>query len=843
MKQRAHSAIPSQAWSRLLDLTRQSYPHFAPPAPRSAFAGAQPGELAGLARLAGNAHPKLADGAVEGHELALARRNHGLPLEGLRYPVTPAGMHYVLHHFDIPPLDAARFVLHIGGAVRQPLELTLADLRARPRVTAPVVLECSGTGRAKLHPRPALWPWQDEAMGCAEWTGTPLRPILEQAGLAGDVVEIVFSGHDHGYAEGIEHPFERSLPLAEALRDDVLLAYEMNGQPLPPQHGYPLRLIVPGWYGVASVKWLGTITASTRPFRGVQQAVLYRYKQDPDDPGLPVTRQNPHAVMIPPGVPDATDRQRFLQPGKIVVQGRAWSGWAPVTRVEFSADGGHTWRVARLQPPPARFAWAGWSCEWDAVPGHHALWCRATDALGNVQPDSDAAMWNLEGYGVNTVQKVQVLVAAADSLTATDALPAAGHAGRPMPRDGRLDATLALKLDPYGYLRKQCERLGSDVFETRLLLRKTICMTGPAAAELFYDHTRFIRKGAAPLRVQATLFGRGGVQTLDDAAHGNRKSLFMKLMSPARIRDLGDLFDAWWQVSTRKWATAPKVQLYREVREVLTRAVCEWAGVPLPEQDVHRRTAQLSALFDLAGAAGPWHWASRLSRLKAQRWCGDVIERIRAGQLNVPVDTAAYAVAHHTDFDGRPLDRRTAAVELLNVLRPTVAVAVYIVHEALALHEFPECRAPLRNDEDGSYADWFAQEVRRYYPFFPAAVARVRHDFEWQGYRFTAGRRVMLDLHGINHDPRGWQSPARFQPERFATWQENPYTFVPQGGGNAVTGHRCPGEWITVELMKRAARWLAGGMAYSVPPQDLALDLTRLPAVPKSGFLMTVEGK
>jgi fatty-acid peroxygenase len=831
----------SHAMSRVLDLTRQHYGHFAPTASRSASASAQSGELARLARHDSASQPLLRDGAITQTELRLARRNHGLPLEGLRYPVTPSGMHYVLQHFDIPQLASEGYVLRIDGDVTRPLQLTLADLQARPHVTKQVLLECAGTGRAALIPRPALWLWQDEAMGCAEWTGTPLRPLLEEAGLHKDVVEIVFSGHDRGFAEGVEHAFERSLPLAEAPRDDVLLAWAMNGQPLPPQHGFPLRLIVPGWYGVASVKWLDRIAASTRPFRGVQQSVLYRYKHDADDPGLPVTRQNPHAVLIPPGEPEARDRHRFLPPGRVTVTGRAWSGWAPVTRVEFSADAGRTWRQARLQPPPARFAWAEWSIDWDAAPGQYTLCCRATDALGNVQPDQGDDMWNREGYGVNAVQRVEVTVAAANNAVPeapTAAVSAQGE--RPMPRDHRLDSTLALKLDPYGYIRKQCERLGSDVFEARILLQPTICLTGPQAAELFYDPARFKRQGAAPLRLQATLFGRGGVQTLDDAHHANRKSLFMKMMIPERIRDLGDLFDDCWQLAAQRWAAAPRVELYGQAREVLTRAICQWAGVPLPERDVALHTGQLSALFDLAGAVGPSHWKSRWSRVRAQQWCGDIIERIRAGHLNVPSDSAAYMVAHHTDFDGNLLDTRTAAVELLNVLRPTVAVAVYIVHEALTLHDFPECKAALMDDPDGRHGEWFVQEVRRFYPFFPAAVAKVRHDFEWQGYRFPAGRRVLLDLHGINHDPRAWHMPGQFVPLRFAGWPENPFTFVPQGGGNATTGHRCPGEWITVELMKRAAKWLAGRMAYRVPVQELAINMRRLPAVPKNGVAIVV---
>jgi fatty-acid peroxygenase len=425
------------------------------------------------------------------------------------------------------------------------------------------------------------------------------------------------------------------------------------------------------------------------------------------------------------------------------------------------------------------------------------------------------------------------------SSNATNATNAA-HGSQAMPRDGRFDATLALKLDPYGYIRKQCERLGSDVFQTRILLQRTICLTGPQGAELFYDNARFMRRGAAPLRLQATLFGKGGVQTVDDAVHRRRKSLFMGLMTPARIHELGDLFDDCWRQYAQRWAGAPQVVLYDEAREMLARAVCQWAGIAIPEQEVRTRTAQLSALFDLAGAVGPWHWRSRFSRWRAQQWCGKVIERIRNGQLTVPADTAAFAVAHHTEPDGKPLDTRTAAVELLNVLRPTVAVAVYIVQEALALHDHPECRAALLADAGGDHTDCFVQEVRRFYPFFPATVARVRQDFEWQGYHFPVGRRVMLDLHGTNHDPRAWEMPERFAPQRFAHWRADPFSFVPQGGGNADTGHRCPGEWITLELMKRAARWLAGGMEYEVGPQDLTLDTRRMPAIPKSRFEIRV---
>ena len=344
-------------------------------------------------------------------EVGLALRNPGMPLEGMQYPITPIGMHYLLIHFDIPLIDAATYELSITGHVRNPLKLTLDDLKARPAVTMPVTMECAGNGRAHLSPRPVSAPWHNEAVGCAEWTGTPLKPILEEADLLDDAVEILFTGHDRGIDQDVEQDYERSLSLDEALRDEVFLAYEMNGQPLPPQHGSPLRLVVPDWYGMASVKWLKSIAAVSEPFEGVQQALLYHYKQSEEDPGTPVTRKAPHALMVPPGIPEFLSRARHLRAGRTLVQGRAWSGFGPVERVEFSPDGGRTWDDAELGDQIGRYAWRGWSYEWDArEPGEYELCVRATDAAGNRQPANSDEAWNLGGYGVNLAQRVPVSV-------------------------------------------------------------------------------------------------------------------------------------------------------------------------------------------------------------------------------------------------------------------------------------------------------------------------------------------------------------------------------------------------------------------------------------------------
>lgn len=408
----------------------------------------------------------------------------------------------------------------------------------------------------------------------------------------------------------------------------------------------------------------------------------------------------------------------------------------------------------------------------------------------------------------------------------------------PIPRDRSFDGTLALLRDPYGFIAKRSRRYGADLFETRLLLRPTICMTGPAAAELFYDEERFMRRGAAPARMQKTLFGQGGVQGLDGEAHRRRKQLFLSLMTPERIDQLAELTGEWWGAYARHWTAMDRVVLYDEMREILTRAVCAWSGVPLAEREVAPRTRQLTALFAGAGAVGPKHWWARLARKRADRWAEGIIEAIRAGTLNAPEQSAAHAIAWRRNLHGELLPSRTGAVELLNVLRPTVAVAVYIAFVAHALHAFPACREQLQAGED-EYAVWFVQEVRRYYPFFPAVVARVRHDFEWNGYPFPRGRRTMLDLYGANHDARTWDAPAEFRPERFRDWDGSPFNFVPQGGGDFERDHRCPGEWISIALMKAAARFLTSNIAYTVPAQDLRIDRGRLPALPRSRFIIS----
>jgi sulfane dehydrogenase subunit SoxC len=342
-------------------------------------------------------------------ELALATRNHGMPLEALRYDVTPPGLHYVLTHYDIPAVDPATWRLSLGGAVERPLNLSLGELQRRPWVTSRVLLECAGNGRARLDPRPVSQPWLLEAVGTAEWTGTPLAPLLQEAGVSPDAVDVVFPGADHGVERGVEQDYQRGLGLPEAMRPEALLVWAMNGAPLPPQHGAPLRLVVPGWYGMAQVKWLTRIDVSTEPFTGFQNATAYRLKVDADEDGEPVTRIQPRSLLAPPGWPDFMTRERFVRAGPVTLGGRAWSGRAPVTRVEVSTDGGASCSDAALARADAAhpFSWRPWTFVWDARPGTSELLTRASDELG-AQPVE--AEWNRQGMANNLVQRVPVTV-------------------------------------------------------------------------------------------------------------------------------------------------------------------------------------------------------------------------------------------------------------------------------------------------------------------------------------------------------------------------------------------------------------------------------------------------
>lgn len=353
--------------------------------------------------------PVAEDSGISPAELRLAARNHAMPLEALRWPVTPVGLHYLLIHYDVPLVDAESWRLEIGGAVERPLSLSLADLHRRADVDLVSTMECAGNGRALLEPRPISQPWLTEAVGTAHWVGVPLAALLREATPTAGAVDVVFAGLDRGVEGDVEQRYERSLPLAEALDSGSILAYHMNGQALPPQHGFPLRLVVPGWYGMTNVKWLTEITVLEEPYVGYQVTNAYRIRASEEDEGRPVTRMRPRSLMAPPGIPDFMTRERVVD-APVRLEGRAWSGSSAVARVEVSDDDGASWHDAELERDiDDRWAWVRWTFDWrPSGTGPYTLCCRATDETGETQPLEPE--WNLGGYENNAVQRVPVLV-------------------------------------------------------------------------------------------------------------------------------------------------------------------------------------------------------------------------------------------------------------------------------------------------------------------------------------------------------------------------------------------------------------------------------------------------
>jgi fatty-acid peroxygenase len=404
-----------------------------------------------------------------------------------------------------------------------------------------------------------------------------------------------------------------------------------------------------------------------------------------------------------------------------------------------------------------------------------------------------------------------------------------------IPRDNSFDSTISLFFNGYNFIGRKSERIQSDIFETRLMLHKAICLRGERWAEIFYDDNKFQRIGAFPRRGLKTLVGENGVQTLDTEPHRQRKAIFMSLMTQSNLERLTDLTRLHLQNYSRKWEKMSEVVLFDEVQEILCRAVCDWAGIPLKENEVKRRTKDFEAMIRGGAKLGWQHWRGRLGRRRAENWLSEVIEGVRGRPTDeiLPI----HIIANSRFYNGSILDTQTAAVQLLNVLRATVAVARYVVFAAHALYKKPALIDKLLTGDE-KYFYQFLQEIRRYYPFFPFVTALVKNDFYSNGYYFPKKRWVILDLYSTNHDARVWRNPHEFRPERFNEEKITDFNLIPQGGDGFYKNHRCPGEWITLALMKEAVEFLISSIEYKVPPQNLYIDLSEIPTLPESRFLI-----
>jgi fatty-acid peroxygenase len=399
------------------------------------------------------------------------------------------------------------------------------------------------------------------------------------------------------------------------------------------------------------------------------------------------------------------------------------------------------------------------------------------------------------------------------------------------------DLTLALLQEGYALLPNRRRDVGEAAFRMRLLGKPAVCVCGPDATRRFYDESLFAREGALPGPVQRTLTGVGAVHTLDDAAHAERKGMFMALKDPVAVKGVVDRTVAEWDRAERRWAERDRIVLFDEAAKVLTRGVCAWAGLRVDEADVAGAAADMVAMVDGFGSPGVRHLRARRARRRAERRLQDAVERIRAGDETVDTGSMFQHALRHRDENGEPLSPRLVAVEMLNVVRPAVAIAWFVAFSGHALHRWPDTGEHLRG-HDEAYAEAFAHEVRRFYPFAPFMGALARRDVPWDDDVIEPGTMVLLDLFGQNHDERLWDEPYAFRPDRFLGRPPGEFDLVPQGGGDVATGHRCPGEDIVVELLKELVPRLAR-MTYDVPEQDLTIPLGTIPTRPRSGLVLS----
>lgn len=403
-----------------------------------------------------------------------------------------------------------------------------------------------------------------------------------------------------------------------------------------------------------------------------------------------------------------------------------------------------------------------------------------------------------------------------------------------------MDQTLAFLRDGYGFISRRCDALGSDAFTTRLLLKPVTCLRGEEAAEMFYGGDHFTRTGGAmPPTVLRLLQDKGSVQQLDGADHRHRKALFVDLIMNREAEGaVADLLREEWRAAMARWAERSSIVLLDEAYRVLTRTICRWMGLALDEDATDTMTRELSAMVENTAHFGPSVVVALMRRRHAERFIEDIVRKIRSGESDIPASAPIAQIARFRDADGTLLDEAEAAVEALNILRPTAAIARYVMFCALALEDHPNWASALEGADDARY-EAFAEEVRRLYPFFPVIGGKVRAPFEWHGLSFSEGDWALFDLYGTNHDPRRFQNPERFAPQRDISWRDQGFDFVPQGAGEARTNHRCPGEQFTVAIMREATRLMVEEMDYAVPEQDLSVSLATIPAKPPTRLILS----
>lgn len=397
-----------------------------------------------------------------------------------------------------------------------------------------------------------------------------------------------------------------------------------------------------------------------------------------------------------------------------------------------------------------------------------------------------------------------------------------------LPSDGALDSTLALLREGYDFIPDRCTQLGTDAFRSRIMGRQAVCLTGPRGIRLLYGADGLTRRGAMPPTVLRLLQDKTSVQQLDGAAHRHRKALFMTLLVQEDAAHL--LAGAFARAWTDRLRAQGETRVMDSASDTLARVACDWAGFgPQIGGDPALRKAlvQMSAR---AGSVGPGTIVTLMRRRRVER-------QLARALLDLPQGCPAQRVASFRE-NGTPLTTEAAVVEILNLLRPIVAVGRYIAFAARVLALDPEWRQSLA-EADAASIEQFCEEVRRTSPFFPLTGAVTTRPLSHEGLELPQGQWVLADLWGTLQSPSLFPLPDQFHPGRQLSWRSQGDRFVPQGGGDAATTHRCPGERVTVALMAAAVRVLCGALRWDVPQQDLDVALNRMPAAPASGVLLS----
>lgn len=406
-----------------------------------------------------------------------------------------------------------------------------------------------------------------------------------------------------------------------------------------------------------------------------------------------------------------------------------------------------------------------------------------------------------------------------------------------IPKEKGIDHTIDLIKEGYPFIQKRIRKYQSPIVISRVFAKRTIFLSGVEEAKVFYNDKYFKRHGVAPMRVQKTLFGKRAIQGLDGKEHQKRKQQFMSLLTPEYEKKLVNLCVLNLERKAKEWEKKESIKLFDESKKVLFLSVCEWTAVPYPKENEKEILEDFGYMIYSFGRIGSYYRKGKRSRKRVEHWIEQLIKAVRVGSFQVDERTPLYQMSMCKDIKGELLNIKIAARELINLLRPIIAIATYITFVAVALHENPECKEKLKK-QDPLYLEMFCQEVRRYYPFSPFVGAKVIKSFRWNHCIFKKNTLVLLDLYGMMHDEKLWKQPYRFNPDRFKNRKECLYDLMPQGGGNIQKGHRCAGDILTLKVMMAFTDYLVNNIEYNLPKQDLTIPLNKIPTLPKSGFVM-----